>query len=89
MCLGFLLVQGFDLGFRISSVGSCSWLLLPLRTRPPILEPVVDVRLRDLAVLRELGGDLLDLLLAWSPVAFVEYGFKNLQLRRGWRPPLP
>ena len=78
--LGLGLVVGLGLGWVV---------LLPLRAGPPVLEPIVDVGLGDLAVLAELGGNVFNLLLARCPVSLLEDPLQYLKLHRRRSPPLP
>ena len=80
----------FDFGVEFRFCGGRGRVLvLPFGTSAPVLKPVVDIGLRDVAVLAELGGNLFDLLLGRSSVALVEYALQNLQLHRSRSPPLP
>lgn len=62
--------------------------LFPFRSSPPILEPVIDIGFRNLAMLAEFRGYVFDLLLAWSSIPLIKDSLQNLKLYGCWSPPL-
>ena len=89
-CPGLLLFKRLNicLHFRFSIVWHYGW-LLSFWTSSPVLEPIIDICFRNLAMLCEFPGYIFDLLPAWSRIALFENLLKDLKLRWFRCPPLP